>query len=158
MSNPESTLSRLALEAASKGICTLAPTQARTLRPLSNGVLTVARGAVWVTELGPHAGTAEGGPQGDMVLPAGTRLPVQAGRTLVIESIGLHGQPAQLAAYGWDSVDDSSPLAWEVAVARPANELGHAIGDAGQAFTRLLRGVLAWVLVPRLAPRRSRGT
>ena len=78
LSHPESTLSRLALEAASKGIRTLGPTQAQTLRPSSNGVLTVARGAVWVTGLGPHEGTAEGGPQGDLVLTSGASLAVQA--------------------------------------------------------------------------------
>ena len=101
MSHPESTLSRLALEAAAKGIHTLAPLQAHTLRALGDGVLTVARGALWVTDLGPHAGTAEGGPQGDVVLPAGARLNVRAGSALVIEPIGLHGEAAQLAAFGW---------------------------------------------------------
>jgi hypothetical protein len=158
MSHPESTLSRLALEAAAKGICTLAPAQAHTLRPRSSGVLTIARGAVWVTNLGPHEGTAEGGPQGDMVLPAGASLAVQAGSAWVIEPIGLHGQPAQLAAFDWHAADDTDRLAWKAAVARPASDLGHAMGDAAQAFTRLLRGVAMWLLTPRWPHRPSRET
>ncbi len=158
MSHPESTLSRLALEAASKGIRTLAPMQAQTLRPLDNGILTVARGAVWVTDLGPHDGTAEGGPQGDVVLPAGASLQVAAGRALVIEPIGLHGQPAQLAAFDWRAADESDQLAWNVAVRRPANELGHAVADAAHALARLVRGVAAWAFGPKLSHRASRGT
>ena len=157
MSHPESTLSRLALEAAAKGIHTLAPLQAHTLRALGDGVLTVARGALWVTDLGPHAGTAEGGPQGDVVLPAGGRLNVRAGSTLVIEPIGLHGEAAQLAAFGWHT-NAADSRTWTVAVARPAIDLGHALGDAGQALARLARGVAAWLLTPHLPRRPSRGT
>ena len=158
MSHLESPLSRLALEAASKGIRTLGPTQAQTLRPSSNGVLTVARGAVWVTGLGPHEGTAEGGPQGDLVLTSGASLAVQAGSVWVIEPIGLHGQPAQLAAFDWHAAEDADRLAWQAAVAHPASEFGHAMGDAAQAFVRLVRCAAMWLLTPRLPHRPSRKT
>ena len=145
MSHPESTLSRLALDAAAHGLWTLAPARALTLRPRRDGVLHLARGAAWATRSGPHAGTAEGGPQGDLLLAPGTRLALRAGDTLVLEPIATGGEPARLLAFDWcEHTALHAAPAWHEAVARPAHDLGRALADATHAFARLARGVLRW--------------
>ncbi|MFT4195313.1 hypothetical protein, partial [Ottowia sp.] len=45
LDNTETTLSRLARDAAAQGLWTLAPARALTLRPRRDGVLHLARGA-----------------------------------------------------------------------------------------------------------------
>ena len=147
MSHAEQTLSLLALNAAAKGIQTLAPAQARTLRAGHATVLRMARGAAWVTRCGPHAGTAEGGPQGDLLLEAGEQLHLNAGETLVLEPIGQHGQAPRLVAFDWHEAErNAAPLRWEQAVGGPAGELAQSLSDVGQALVRLGRGALAWSL------------
>ena len=145
MSHPESTLSRLALDAAAHGLWTLAPARALTLRPRRDGVLHLARGAAWATRTGPHAGTAEGGPQGDLLLAPGTRLPLRAGDALVLESIAAGDEPARVVAFDWrESAARHTAPAWHEAVARPAHDLTRALGEAAHAFARLARGALHW--------------
>ena len=124
MPHPESTLSRLAREAAARGLWTLAPARALTLRPRRDGVLRIARGAAWATRGGPHAGTAEGGPEGDLLLAPGARLALRAGDTLVLEPIAAGGEPAGVVAFDWHE--------------------STALGGAAQAFARLARGMLRW--------------
>ncbi|MFT3779467.1 MAG: DUF2917 domain-containing protein [Ottowia sp.] len=145
MPHPESTLSRLAPEAATRGLWTLSPARALTLRPRRDGVLHLARGAAWATRAGPHAGTAEGGPQGDLLLAPGTRLPLRAGDTLVLEPIAAHGEPARAIAFDWrETTAPHAAPAWHEAVARPAHDLARALAEATHAFARLARGVLRW--------------
>lgn len=100
MSKPESTLSQLALAAAARGVQTLAPGRAMTIRARRDGELCVVRGSIWATRNGPHAATA-GAAQGDLFLTAGTRLALRTGETVVLEPIGLHGATARVAAFDW---------------------------------------------------------
>lgn len=100
MSSAQSTLSQLALAAAVQGLQTLAPARAMHLRPRRDGELHIVQGNVWATRNGPHDATA-GGPQGDLILTPGMRLPLRAGETLVLEPIGLHGAPARIVAFDW---------------------------------------------------------
>jgi hypothetical protein len=150
MSHPQSPLSRLALEAASQGLWTVSPARALSLRPRRAGVLCIAHGAAWVTRSGPHPGTAEGGPQGDLLLQAGERLALRAGDALVLEPVATPGQPAATLAFDWREAS-ADALLWREAVGRPAHELGRALAEAAHAFARLARGVPAWA-VARLRP------
>lgn len=122
MSHAERPLSPHALAAASHGIETLAPTQARTLLADRAVVVRIARGAAWATRRGPHAGTAEGGPQGDLLLEAGARLRLEAGESLVLEPIGVHGLAAGRLAFDWcaDEGGATAPMDTAHAVARLA--------------------------------------
>ena len=151
MPHRASTLSRLAHEAASNGLWTIAPARALTLRPQRHGVVHIARGAAWATHAGPHEGTAEGGPQGDLLLEPGARLALRAGDTLVLEPIAVHGQPAHAVAFEWHEAAGLKAQAWQDAVARPASDLRRALGDAARAFARLAQGVLGWA-ASRLRP------
>lgn len=149
MSNLDRFFSRLALQAADQGLWTLEPGHALTLHPRRAGELCIARGAVWVTHEGPHAGT-EGGPQGDLVLTPGTRLTVNIGDALVIEPIATPDVPLERVKFDWTEHQRVAQL-WHAQVGRPAADLGRALADAVRAAGSLATGVLRFCLQWRQA-------
>jgi hypothetical protein len=72
--------------AALPGTWELAAGRAMTLWPREPGVLRVARGRVWATRDGPHAGPLND--LGDRILHAGDALPLRAGQRWVLEAWG----------------------------------------------------------------------
>ena len=123
---------------------TLAPGRAIALRAAQPGVLFVRAGALWATCDGPHTGHA-GGPAGDEHLRPGSRLRVQAGQRWVLEPIHAHPGTAARAepvTLIWQPL--TRAVAWRASVAGPAAELRAALGHAGGALARLLRGLWGW--------------
>ncbi len=140
MTSASHALSPLALQAAARGLRTLALGQATTLRPARDGVLRVQRGARWVTQ-GDSAST--GCRAGDEFLWPWQRLSLRAGDAVVVEPIAVPGSPVQRVALEWQP---SPATRWSADVARPAHELRRALHDAAQAGVRLARGLLRWAL------------
>jgi len=123
------------------GTWKLAAGRAITLRPAQKGLLRIAHGRVWVTREGPHAGPLNA--LGDCVLDVGDRLAVDAGQSIVIESL-LHRQPA---FFTWDPVlaTVAAPVRFGDAV-QPLQDLRSALQMAAGALVRLASGLarLAW--------------
>jgi Protein of unknown function (DUF2917) len=86
------------------GTWRLEPARAVTLRPREDGVLRVAHGGVWITFDGPHGGPPDD--QGDIFLGAGEKMPVRAGRRIVLESSD-RGAPAW---FSWDFAPQFQPV------------------------------------------------
>jgi len=115
--------------------------RAMTLRPHAPSRLQINQGRVWVTMGQPHSGA--GNESGDMVLAAGESLLVPAGARLVMEP----WQPAEgPVRFDWNveslSVAPAGDFSREVVA--PSRDLALALGQAGGAFTRLLRGLWAY--------------
>ncbi len=137
--------------------------RALTLRPRRSGVLRIAHGRVWVTMDGPHE---QGQASGDLFLVPGRGLVVQAGQRIVVESYGA-GR-ADSAYFSWDPLPGAQGQAvdgavrpatrWQGGVVQPLRDLGLALGLAGAAAGRLVRGVagLAGGLLPVRTPLQPR--
>ena len=134
-SHPDA-LSSLALRAQSRGLFTLPAGQARRWQTRRAGELRVARGLVWVTFDGPHAGT-EGGPQGDLFLRAGECLTLPAGARPVLESVATPRQTLADAAFSWHA---DHPLRVTEALRGAVADVGRALADTGRALARLTGG------------------
>lgn len=137
----------------------LAGGHAVTLQDAHAAVLCITHGRVWATLDGPHTGPAN--QQGDMVLEAGQRLTVPAGRRVVMEpwrSSGAGAASGSAAANGsdavyfsWDPVPALLPQQtpgaepdasrWQLAVVCPLRDLGLALVQAARALGRLAWGV-----------------
>jgi hypothetical protein len=89
--------------AALPGTWELAAGRAMTLRPREPGVLRVARGRVWATCDGPHAGPLND--LGDRILHAGDALRLPAGQRWVLEA--WRGESA--ARFDWDPLPLRAP-------------------------------------------------
>lgn len=129
--------------AAVSGCWPLMPGQAISLLPREAGVLRIASGRVWATVDGPHTG--HGNESGDHFLQAGQVLAVRGGQRLVFEPWdAAHACPVY---FDWTfvAVDLPVPVAnWQVAVVRPAHDLGHALLAAGRALGQLLVGLATY--------------
>ncbi len=118
--------------------------RAMTLRPQVPSRLQITQGRVWVTLGLPHLG--HGNESGDLVLEAGQCLTVPAGARLVMEP----WQPAQAGPvrFEWWIEPETSaaaqPSRFGREVATPSRELAAALGQAGWAFMRLLRGLFGY--------------
>lgn len=115
--------------------------RAMTLRPQVPSRLQINQGRVWVTLGQPHTGA--GNESGDVVLAAGDSLRVPAGARLVMEP----WQPAEgPVRFDWNveslAVTPVGDFSREVVA--PSRELALALGQAGGAFARLLRGLWAY--------------
>lgn len=118
----------------------LYPGHAMSLQPRQAAVLRVFCGRVWVT-LG-HAGGATPETAGDRFLGPGEVLAVPAGARLVMEPLVVPGD-VQPVHFDWsDAV--GAPSRFEREVASPARDLGAALGTAGGALGRVLRGLLCY--------------
>lgn len=132
------------------GCWKLAAGRALSLRPAASGVLRIAQGRAWVTMDTLHSDAQAAG---DLFLVPGRGLVVQAGQRIVIESSDTDRQAA--AYFSWDPLPQPQAQTlraaqrtgrWQLAVAQPVRDLGLALGQAGLAMGRLLRGLLglAW--------------
>lgn len=112
-----------------------------SLLPRQDSVLYILRGRVWATVDGPHAGPANA--SGDIVLQAGQRLGIRAGRHLVLES--LDDVPAR---FDWAAApvpqSVAAPSRWKTTVVQPLRDFGHALGLAGAALVRLVLGLVGY--------------
>ncbi|MCV0440960.1 MAG: DUF2917 domain-containing protein [Hydrogenophaga sp.] len=120
--------------------------RAMTLRPHVPSRLQITQGSAWVTLGLPHQGA--GNESGDHVLEAGESLEVPAGARLVMEPWPLAGAGAAPVRFDWRAESEVQPaerpgrFGREVVV--PSRELAEALGQAGWAFLRLLRGVFGY--------------
>ena len=128
------------------GAWKLAGGRAITLRPRCTGLLRIARGSVWATSDGPHAGPLND--QGDRFLHAGEQLQVRRGERLVLEAWSRHG----CAYFRWDPLPQPVERRVRVAdLAQPVEDLRRAVVLGARATGRLvaalagLASALAWL-------------
>lgn len=118
--------------------------RAMTLRPHVPSRLQITQGRAWVTLGLPHTGA--GNESGDHMLAAGDSLVVPAGARLVMEP----WEPASEGPVRFDwSTDAPLPVvqragSFQREVAAPSRELALALGQAGAAFLRLVRGMFGY--------------
>ena len=118
--------------------------RAMTLRPHVPSRLHITQGRAWVTLGLPHLGA--GNESGDLMLTAGESLSVPAGARLVVEP----WQPgsAETVLFDWCAEPEARALAqadrFGREVVAPSRELGVALGHAGLAFARLVRGLFGY--------------
>lgn len=117
--------------------------RAMSLRPQVPSRLHITQGRAWVTLGKAHDGA--GNESGDLVLNAGESLMVPAGARLVMEP----WQPgAGLVRFDWCAEPHAPSLAqagrFGREVVAPSRELGVALGQAGLAFARLVRGLFGY--------------
>jgi hypothetical protein len=137
--------------AALPGTWKLAGGRAITLRPPTDGILSIAQGRVWATREGPHGGTPDDA--GDHVLEVGRSMYVRAGERVVIEGWTRGG--ASSSYFGWEPV--CAPAATAAgrrrvrlaALRQPLTDLRLAFALALRASGALVHGLatLAWDLV-----------
>lgn len=134
---------RIACAASARG-WRLDARRAMTLRPHVPSRLQITQGRAWVTLGTPHQGA--GNESGDLMLTAGESLSVPAGARLVMEP----WQPASAGPVRFDwfaepetrTVEQPGRFGREVVT--PMHELAVALGQAGWAFARLLRGLFGY--------------
>ena len=124
--------------------------RALTLHPSQPGELRVDQGRLWATLDGPHSGSLRG--LGDLLVEAGTVLPLRAGQRVVIEPVDK-GEPAY---FRWDlAVQPRVAPCWEP-VLQSWRELRSALALAGHATAGLATGLAAVGLAS--LPRRTPGS
>lgn len=117
--------------------------RAMSLRPQVPSRLHITQGRAWVTLGQAHEGA--GNESGDLVLNAGESLAVPAGARLVMEPWQPGAGPVR---FDWcaepeaRSREQAGRFGREVVT--PSRELGVALGQAGLAFARLLRGLFGY--------------
>lgn len=127
---------------AAIGSWRLHPGHAMSLRPKKTAVLRIFCGKVWVT-LGE---TDTGVPcaSGDRFLAPGDVLVVPAGVRLVMEPLDTSGDPAPVHFDWSDRPASQGERRFARDVLEPSRELGAALGQAGLALVRMLRGLLGY--------------
>jgi hypothetical protein len=134
---------RVACAASARG-WRLDARRAMTLRPHAPSRLHITQGRAWVTLGLPHEGA--GNESGDVMLAAGESLLVPAGARLVMEP----WQPAGAGPVRFDWSEEAEirtaepPNRFGREVLAPSRELAVALGQAGWAFARLLRGLFGY--------------
>lgn len=134
---------RVACAAAQRG-WRLDVRRAMTLRPQVPSRLHITEGRAWVTLGVPHEGA--GNESGDVMLAAGESLVVPAGARLVMEP----WQPASAGPvrFDWSAEPEAAaaerPDRFGREVVAPWRELAAALGQAGWALVRLLRGLCGY--------------
>lgn len=125
------------------GAWRLHPGHAMRLQPTEGAVLQVRSGRLWVTLGEPDAGVP--GCSGDRFLQDGDRLVVPAGARLVMESLDAREGDAPVCFDWTDLAADAGAAArFGREVAAPSRELMLALGQAGLAAARVLRGLLGY--------------
>lgn len=127
---------------AAIGSWRLHPGHAMSLRPKKTAVLRVFCGKVWVTLGETDSGVP--GASGDRFLEPGDMLVVPAGVRLVMEPFVARGERAPVH-FDWSdrpASRDDRRFAREVLA--PSRELGAALGQAGLALLRTVRGLLGY--------------
>jgi Protein of unknown function (DUF2917) len=124
------------------GAWRLYPGHAMGLCPKETSVLRVHRGRVWVTLGAPGAPSPQD--SGDRFLQAGESLVVPVGARLVMEPLVPSGATDPVC-FDWSGA--MAPVAADRfgrEVLAPMRELAGALGQAGIALARVLRGVLGY--------------
>lgn len=141
------TLSVLAFPAVSgrtsSGGWSLEARRAMSLRPQVPSRLRITQGRAWVTLGQMHNGA--GNESGDLVLAAGESLSVPAGARLVMEPWQCGDGPVRFdwcAEPAAHAVAQSDRFGREVLA--PSREMAAALRQAGEAFARLMRGLLGY--------------
>lgn len=117
--------------------------RAMSLRPQVPSRLHITQGRAWVTLGQAHKGA--GNESGDLVLNAGESLAVPVGARLVMEPWQPGAGPVR---FDWcaepeaRSREQAGRFGREVVT--PSRELGLALGQAGLAFARLIRGLFGY--------------
>ena len=127
--------------AAPAGAWKLAKGKAMTLQPREPGLLRVARGGLWATADGPHAGPLND--QGDRFLQAGEQLRLRRGQRVVIEAWDRLGP----AYFTWDPLPQTVARKVRAAdLAQPVEDLRLAVTLGARAAGRLAAALvdLAW--------------
>lgn len=118
--------------------------RAMTLRPHVPSRLNITQGRAWVTLGLPHQGAVN--ESGDLMMVAGESLSVPAGARLVMEP----WQPASAGPVRFDWCAEPEALAvaqpdrFGREVVTPSRELVVALGQAGGALLRLVRGLFGY--------------
>ncbi len=105
----------------------IAPGHALTLRSGHGGRLRIARGGLWATFDGPHAGPAND--RGDHLLHAGSVIALRPGERLVMEPVGR----TTSAFVEWEPAAAATPVPAGVRLLRgsaPADVLGARVPGA----------------------------
>ena len=125
------------------GAWRLHPGHAMSLDPKEISVLHVQRGQVWVTLGTPGSPSPQDA--GDRFLQAGESLVVLAGARLVMEPLVPHGA-TEPVCFDWSEARAPAVSADRFGreVLAPMRELAGALGLAGTALARVLRGVLGY--------------
>jgi Protein of unknown function (DUF2917) len=127
---------------APAGAWRLHPGHAMSLHPSEASLLRIHRGRVWVT-LGV-SGAPSPQDSGDRFLQAGESLVVPPGARLVMEPLVPQGVTEPVS---FDWMGAPAPVAagrFGRDVLAPMHELAGALGLAGAALARVLRGVLGY--------------
>ncbi len=117
--------------------------RAMSLRPQVPSRLHITQGRAWVTLGKAHEGA--GNESGDLVLNAGESLMVPAGARLVMEPWQPSAGPVRFDWYAEPETharEQASRFGREVVA--PSRELVVALGRAGLAFARLVRGLFGY--------------
>lgn len=139
MSHPAASLSA---RCAAIGSWRLHPGHAMSLRPKKTAVLRIFCGQVWVTLGGPYQGAPND--LGDRFLGPGDVLAVPAGARMVMEPIAAPGDSGPVHFDWSDAAVSAAPSRFAREVVSPTRELGAALGQAGWALSRVLRGLLGY--------------
>lgn len=124
------------------GAWRLHPGHAMSLSPKKTAVLRIFCGQVWVTLGGPYQGAPN--ELGDRFLGPGDVLAVPPGARLVMEPVA-RPDDAGPVHFDWsDATASAAPSRFAREVASPARDLGEALGRAGVATVRVLRGLLGY--------------
>jgi hypothetical protein len=113
-----------------------------SLRPKKTAVLRIFCGQVWVTLGGPYQGAPND--LGDRFLGPGDVLAVPAGARMVMEPIAAPGDSGPVHFDWSDAAASAAPSRFAREVVSPTRELGAALGRAGWALSRVLRGLLGY--------------
>jgi hypothetical protein len=117
--------------------------RAMSLRPQVPSRLHITQGRAWVT-LG-EAPRGAGNESGDLVLTAGEALLVPAGARLVMEPWQASPEPVR---FDWcaetDAHAETQSDRFGREVLAPSRELAAALRQAGEAFGRLMHGLLGY--------------
>jgi hypothetical protein len=113
-----------------------------SLRPKKTAVLRIFCGQVWVTLGGPYQGAPND--LGDRFLGPGGVLAVPAGARMVMEPIAAPGDSGPVHFDWSDASVSAAPSRFAREVVSPTRELGAALGQAGWALSRVLRGLLGY--------------
>lgn len=129
--------------ASPAGTWRLHPGHAMRLDPKETSVLRVHRGWVWVTLGTPGAPSPQD--SGDRFLQPGEALVVPAGARLVMESLAPHGA-TELVCFDWSEapLPVAGPDRFGREVLVPMRDMAVALGHAGVALARVLRGLLGY--------------
>jgi len=139
MSHPAASLSA---RCAAIGSWRLHPGHAMSLSPKKTAVLRIFCGQVWVTLGGPYRGAPN--ELGDRFLGPGDVLAVPAGARLVMEPIVAPGDAGPVHFDWSDTAAAAASGRFAREVVSPTRELGAALGQAGAAMARVLRGLLGY--------------